>query len=166
VAVTVGASVGIEEPERWAELARSVLRAEGVAGPAELSLSFVDEVTMADLNHRWMGEDGPTDVLSWTIDAPDLTAPGRAAETAAEAPAADDEPALLGDVVVCPAVAARSAAAAGAGLGDELALLVVHGVLHVLGLDHAEPETTAAMQAREADHLTRFHDRRWTRSPS
>jgi len=71
-----------------------------------------------------------------------------------------DLPLLLGDVVVCPAVAERQAPEHAGSYDDELALLVVHGVLHVLGHDHAEPDETAAMQARERDLLDRFHHRR------
>jgi probable rRNA maturation factor len=158
------------DAQRWATLARRVLVAEGIAGPAELSLGFVDEPTMAELNHEWMGEEGATDVLSWTLDAPDVA---RAAGTVDQdarrgAAGATDraEPVLLGDVVICPGVARRYAAAARRDDDDELALLVVHGILHVLGFDHADPAGEAAMQARETEHLTRFHDPRWTRSPS
>jgi probable rRNA maturation factor len=76
----------------------------------------------------------------------------------------DELPSLLGDVVVCPSVAARQAGEHGGPLhdgtvDDEIALLVVHGILHVLGMDHAEPEETAAMQAKERSLLERFHRR-------
>jgi probable rRNA maturation factor len=64
---------------------------------------------------------------------------------------------LLGDVVVCPAVAARQAPTHAGSYDDELALLVVHGVLHVLGMDHAEPDEAARMQARERELLDRYH---------
>lgn len=128
--------------DRLAELARGVLRAEGLAGGCELSLRFVDEEVMAGLNREHMGGDGPTDVLAFPIDGPDAVA----GPSAGGAPAM---PSLVGDVVVCPAVARRNARARGGRTDDELALLVVHGVLHVLGMDHAEPEEAAAMQARE-----------------
>jgi len=141
-------------------LARLVLAAEGVRGPAELGLGFVSESDMADLNREWMGQDGATDVLAWPLDAKvdaDVVAEG-------DGPASTlGVPTLLGDVVVCPAVAARQAETAGHDVTDELALLVVHGVLHVLGHDHDGPEEEAAMQAREAAHLTRHHDPNWTR---
>ena len=139
-------------------LARQVLAAEGVRGPAELGLGFVTESDMADLNREWMGQDGATDVLAWPLDAlPD-------GDTEDDGPVPTvDMPRLLGDVVVCPAVAARQAETAGHDIADELALLVVHGVLHVLGHDHDGPEEEAVMQAREAAHLTRHHDPNWTR---
>lgn len=142
-------------------LAGRVLADEGVRGPAELGLGFVSEAEMAELNREWMGHDGPTDVLAWPLDAgADPLGDSVAGEGSG---ASEGMPTLLGDVVVCPAVAARQAATAGCDLADELALLVVHGVLHVLGHDHDGPEEEAAMQAREAAHLTRHHDPRWTR---
>jgi probable rRNA maturation factor len=143
-------------------LARQVLAAEGVRGPAELGLGFVSEPDMADLNREWMGQDGATDVLAWPLDAlPDGDAD---ADAEGDGPVPTlGVPRLLGDVVVCPAVAVRQAETAGHDVADELALLVVHGVLHVLGHDHDGPEEEAAMQAREAAHLTRHHDPNWRR---
>ena len=130
------------------ELARAVLRAERLPAGCELSLRFVDEEAMTMLNREHMGGDGSTDVLAFPID-------GVEAATGGATPGgAPEMPLLLGDVVVCPAVARRNAEARGAGTGDELALLVVHGILHVLGMDHAEPQEAAAMQARERSLLT------------
>ena len=106
-----------------ARLAAAVLAAEG-RDDDELSLSFVTEDEMADLHVRYLGEAGPTDVLSFPLD----------------------EDGLLGDVVVCPAVAAR---ANPADPGAELRLLVVHGVLHLLGYDHEADEERAAMWERQ-----------------
>ena len=147
---------------RWVDLARDVLVAEGVRGEAELSLLFVDEPSIAELNQRFMDADGPTDVLAFPIDE---AVPGRWPDVGStgpdrEEPDPGDMPLLLGDVVVCPAVAARQAPEHAGSYDDEIALLVVHGVLHVLGHDHAEPEETAVMQARERDLLDRFHHRR------
>jgi probable rRNA maturation factor len=147
------------EVVRWVELARDVLVAEGVRGDAELSLLFVDEEAIAELNQRFMEKDGPTDVLAFPIDEPvsgrwpdaGTTGPDR------DDPDEDDLPLLLGDVVVCPAVAARQAPEHAGTYDDEIALLVVHGVLHVLGHDHAEPDEAAVMQARERELLDRFH---------
>jgi probable rRNA maturation factor len=140
-ALVVGRDDQGEEPvdvERWSRLATAVLDAEAVAG--ELNLLFVDEAAMADLNAEHMGEAGPTDVLSFPIDGPDAGADG-----------------LLGDVVVCPAVARRNAPDHAGTYDDEVALLVVHGVLHVLGHDHAEPDEATVMRDREVAHLQRFH---------
>jgi probable rRNA maturation factor len=148
---------------RWVELAREVLIAEGVRGEAELSLLFVDEGTIVDLNRRFMEAEGPTDVLAFPIDDPVEAGRWPDAGTAGpdrEDPEPADLPLLLGDVVVCPAVAERQAPEHAGSYDDELALLVVHGVLHVLGHDHAEPDETAAMHARERDLLDRFHHRR------
>ncbi|HEX9993896.1 MAG TPA: rRNA maturation RNase YbeY [Acidimicrobiales bacterium] len=149
------------DPGRWSDLARAVLEAKGVRGDAELSLLFVDEATMAGLNQRFMGEDGPTDVLAFPIDE-GWSEPGRWPDAGTTGPDREplepaDAPILLGDVVICPAVARRNAGEHGVTYEDELALLVVHGVLHVLGQDHAEPDEAAAMQAEESDLLARFH---------
>lgn len=129
--------------DRWAGLAADVLRAGNASG--ELTLTFVDRDEIAALNREHMGGDGPTDVLSFPLDsaaADDVAAPG---------------PRLLGDVVVCPAVAAENAPMHAGTLDDELALLTVHGVLHVLGHDHADPEDARAMRAREIELLGRHH---------
>ena len=145
---------------RWVALARNALHAEGVRGEAELSLLFVEEDVMAELNKRFMEVDGPTDVLAFPIDDPieggrwpdsGSTGPDR------EPPEIGELPMLLGDVVICPSVAARQAPEHAGSFDDEIALLVVHGILHVLGHDHADPEETAAMQAKERELLDRFH---------
>lgn len=144
--------VGYDEQEdhpldldRWMQLARDVLIEEGV-GTGELTLLFVDEQTVADLHEVHMGDASPTDVLSFPLDA----------ESAMGA-SIDGVPVLLGDVVVCPAVAARNAPEHAGTLHDEIALLVVHGVLHILGHDHAEPEQEQRMQTRERELLERHH---------
>lgn len=157
---------------RWQQLAESVLRHEGINGDAELSLLFVDETTIGDLNERFMGATGPTDVLAFPLED-DFVEPGRFPDSGTTGPVdprartdAPEPPLLLGDVVICPTVAARNAPEHASvekhhdgSLDDELALLVVHGILHVLGHDHAEPAETAAMQAREQDLLDRYHRR-------
>ncbi len=146
---------------RWQALALAVLRAEGVRGLAELSLMFVSEAEIAELNERFMGHAGPTDVLSFPIDAElaDMVlhsaAPSRGPDRAP--PDLAEMPVLLGDVVICPAVAARQAPEHAGTLDDELALLVVHGVLHVLGHDHAEEDERARMRARELALLQEHH---------
>ena len=137
----------------YSALAEGVLRAEGVRGASELALYFVDEETIADLNERFLDGSGPTDVLAFPIDD-DLAEVGRSPDSGSTGPdrppiEASEIPLLLGDVLVCPTVAARNADEHGKTLRDELALLVVHGTLHVLGMDHADPEEEAAMQARE-----------------
>lgn len=166
------------DTERWAALAAAVLNEEGVIG-GELGLRFVDPGAMAELNLAHMGAPGPTDVLAFPID-------GRSGCAPRSGPAV-----LLGDVVVCPAYAARApdcgrpaepddtpapgrlteaddirapgrltepdAIPAPGRLIDEVALLVVHGVLHVLGYDHADDEEAAAMQAREGRLLAAHH---------
>jgi probable rRNA maturation factor len=147
--------------DRWQRLASEVLRAEGVRGLSELSLLFVGETEMAELNQGYMGKSGPTDVLAFPIDAAEIeiVAPNargvRGPDRAPPDPG--DMPLLLGDVVLCPAVAQRQAPEHAGTLDDELALLVVHGVLHVMGHDHDEPASTAAMRARELELLSAHH---------
>ena len=142
-------------------LAEQVLLAQGVKGECELALTFVDETTMAELNKEFLGEDGPTDVLAFPIDD-EIVESGRSPDsgsTGPDRPEIDpgEIPILLGDVMVCPAVAARNAAERNRATDDEVALLVVHGILHVLGMDHADPEEEAAMFARQDELLARFH---------
>jgi probable rRNA maturation factor len=144
---------------RWSALAEAVLLDEGVKGAAELSVLFVDETSIAELNERFMEHTGPTDVLAFPIDADAVWAvhdPLASGPDRAE-PDLDEIPLLLGDVVVCPAVAARNAPDHAGTVDDELALLVVHGVLHVLGHDHAEPDEAALMRARELALLEAHH---------
>lgn len=146
---------------RWRALAVNALRAEGVRGGCELSLFFVDEHTIADLNAEHMGKVGPTDVLSFPLDGvevADSQGPGALTRGPARPhPDHDDMPTLLGDVLVCPAVAQRQAPEHAGTLDDELALLVVHGVLHVLGFDHAVDEDAVRMRQHELAILTEHH---------
>jgi len=145
--------------DRCARLAEATLVAEGVEGPAELALNFVGEAEMAALNLEWMAEDGPTDVLSFPLDpfTDDSSASSEWPDSAAA-------PRLIGDLVICPAYAQRQADARGVALVDELALLVVHGVLHLVGMDHATVAEEAVMWAREDIHLSSLHDPAWTRT--
>lgn len=127
------------------DCARFALDEMGVNPLAELSILLVDMPYMAKLNQHWMGGDGPTDVLAFpmeegTIDTGPQDLSG-------------GEPTLLGDVVLCPEVADRQAVQAGHSAADELHLLTVHGVLHLLGYDHAEPEDEREMFALQAKLL-------------
>jgi probable rRNA maturation factor len=129
----------VVDVERWQRLALGVLADCGAQG--ELTLTFVDRADIAELNVEHMGKDGPTDVLSFPMDDEPMTG----------------VPTLLGDVVISPAVAVDQFADHAGTFDDELALLVVHGILHVLGHDHAEPDEAAVMRSRELDLLERFH---------
>jgi probable rRNA maturation factor len=129
--------------DRWRDLAAAVLRAEGRHG--ELTVTFVDRTEMAELNAEHMGADGPTDVLSFPLDA----------DTAHVS--TGTLPVLLGDVVICPEVARANAPSHAGSLDDELALLVVHGILHVLGHDHVAADDTRAMRSRELELLEALH---------
>jgi len=147
--------------KRWQALALATLRTEGVRGLAELSVLFVSETEMTDLNEQYMGKSGPTDVLAFPLDAHDVTqivnstASTRGPDRAPVDPG--DLPLLLGDVVICPAVAEAQAPTHAGNLDDELALLLVHGILHVLGHDHAEDEEAAVLRAREVALLEEHH---------
>lgn len=149
------------ELSRWQQLATDVLRSEGVRGLAELSVIFVSETEIAELNADYMGTQGPTDVLAFPIDAAEAEIvlhgqpPNRGPDRAPPDPS--DMPLLLGDVVVCPSVAVAQAPTHAGTVDDEIALLVVHGVLHVLGYDHAEPADAATMRSKERALLSEYH---------
>jgi probable rRNA maturation factor len=144
---------------RFGGLAKRVLEAQSLKGDIEVSLLFVDEESMAELHERFLGEPGPTDVLAFPID--DEPEPGgRSPDEGGTGPGGptdlDEMPYLLGDVVVCPSVAARNAAERGVGLEAEVELLIVHGLLHLLGMDHEEDEEAQIMEERQRDLLARF----------
>ena len=101
---------------------------------ADLCVRLVDEEAMTTLHVQWMDLPGPTDVMSFPMD--ELT-PGREGE--------EPEEGILGDIVLCPSVAQKQAADAGHALEEELLLLTTHGILHLLGFDHAEPEEEKEM---------------------
>lgn len=145
---------------KLAGLAEHVLVAEGVRGDCELNLIFVNEATMTELNSRFMGADGPTDVLAFPLDD-DAVEGGRFPDAGTSGPdrpphAPADVPLILGDVIVCPSVAVANAPDHTGTFDDEMELLVVHGVLHVLGMDHAEPDEATIMQRREKELLAAF----------
>ena len=147
--------------ERWQRLALAIAADEGIEGECELSVLFVDEATITDLNTRFMDTEGPTDVLSFPIDG-DPNAPGRWPDSGGAGPDRldddpEDLPLLLGDVVICPLVAERNAPTHAGSLDDEIALLLVHGFLHLLGMDHAGDDERVVMQARERELLAAHH---------
>jgi probable rRNA maturation factor len=147
-------------------LAEQVLKAEGVRGDAELSILFVDEQAISDLNKRFAGKDGPTDVLSFPIDEEPVEG-GRSPDSGGSGPGdmqtePSDLPTLLGDIVICPAIAKRNVDEGihddrAKTYDDELALLVVHGILHLMGMDHVDEDEAAQMEKREQELLDRFY---------
>lgn len=168
---------------RWARLAEAVLDEEGVTGETELSVLFVDEQSMAELNRRFADNDTATDVLAFPLDDEPAES-GRWPDTGGPGPGwvppdPSELPRLLGDVVICPEVAWRNSMGEGAAEGpapgqagdrtpegpadldaayqDELALLVVHGILHLQGMDHEDEEEATAMRQREQELLERHH---------
>ena len=125
--------------------ARYVMEAMRVHPQADLCLRLVDEPAMETLHVQWMDLPGPTDVMSFPMDE---LRPGR--------DGADPEQGVLGDIVLCPAVAERQAREAGHATEEELLLLTTHGVLHLLGFDHAEPEDEKEMFELQRQLLLTF----------
>ena len=142
--------VGVDETSIVAA-ARFALDRMGVSPLAELSVLLVELDVMADLHERWMELEGPTDVMAFPMDELD---------SARRPDAADLGPTLLGDIVLCPAFARDQAKKAGHSLLDELHLLTVHGVLHLLGYDHAEPAEEREMFTLQKRILADFRTAR------
>jgi len=129
-------------------LSRFVLDVMRVHPQAELCIKAVDEATIAELNEQWMEKTGPTDVLAFPMDE---LRPGLVNE--------DPEEGVLGDLVLCPEVAQRQGEAAGHGRDAEIELLTVHGILHLLGYDHAEPDDHKVMFGLQDDLLAQWRAR-------
>ncbi len=132
-------------PARLVEAAQSALDAMRATG--DITIIITDDETVADLNQRYLGKEGPTDVLSFPMRDP--LAPD-------DFPLPPDEPPYLGDILIALPYTQRQAQREGRALEDELVLLVVHGVLHLLGYDHATPEEKARMWARQNAILARL----------
>lgn len=137
-------TIAVDEAQ-LARMAAYAISAMHVHPDAELAIVLVDEAAMEQLHVQWMDEPGPTDVLSFPMDE---LRPGTAD---APSPAG-----LLGDIVLCPQVAEAQAEKAGHSLADELNLLTTHGVLHLLGFDHAEPEEEKEMFGLQREILLAF----------
>jgi probable rRNA maturation factor len=125
-------------------LARFVLAHEEVDEAAELSIAVVTIDEMSNLNERYRGVAGPTDVLSFGCDDPCVVS--------------GDEPITLGDVIIAPDIALAQASEYGTTVEAELDLLLVHGILHLLGYDHESEDQTQVMQARERTLLSAWAD--------
>ena len=128
-----------------ARLARFVMARMRLHPATQMCVRLVDEPTIAALNQRWMDATGPTDVLAFPMD--ELT-PSR--------PEEEPQEGYLGDLALCPEVAARQAAEHGHAAIDEIRLLTVHGILHLLGYDHAEPDGHATMFGLQARLLAEW----------
>jgi probable rRNA maturation factor len=145
MSIDIANESGIEIDEGLlAALARHVLDDMRVHPLAELSVLLVDEPAMTELHVRWMGEQGPTDVLAFPMDELRVPQPGGPHGDHGK-PDMDPADVLLGDVVICPQVAASQAAEADHDVQEEIDLLCTHGILHLLGYDHADPEEHATM---------------------
>jgi len=129
-------------------LSRFVMDRMRVHPQAELCIKAVDEATIAELNEKWMEKEGPTDVLAFPMDE---LRPGLVNEELEEG--------MLGDLVLCPEVAERQAVTAGHSTEAEIELLTVHGILHLLGYDHAEPDEHKEMFGLQAQLLDEWRAR-------
>jgi len=136
--------VDLTRVQSLAEHVREALRLHPLV---DVGVIFVDEVPMTDLHVRWMDEPGPTDVLSFPMDE---LRPGSEEMLSAEG--------VLGDVVICPQVARRQAEAAGHEDINEILMLLTHGMLHLVGFDHAEPEEEKEMFALQKELLDSFYE--------
>lgn len=136
------------------DVARYALHWMRIHPLSELSVIFVDAAAMEQLHIQWMDEPGPTDVLSFPMDE---LRPGKE----------DEEPpqGLLGDIVLCPEIAKKQGDTAGHSMDDELHLLTVHGVLHLLGYDHAEPDEEREMFGLQREILESWRAERAAVSP-
>ena len=123
----------------------AVLVAEGAESDASLAVTFASVQDISDLNEKFMGRTGPTDVLSFPIEDASPGHPPRAAE--------GGPPLALGDIFICTDVVEMHATEYGVTFDEELYLMVVHGVLHILGWDHVAESEAAAMESRESMHL-------------
>lgn len=128
-------------------LVHHVIAAEGKPDSSEVSITFVDNEAIAQLNEAYRGIEGPTDVLSFECDNLD---------DAMALPAGAEEVYELGDIIIAPDVAEAQCAKYGNTLEQELALLLVHGLLHLCGYDHMEDDEAEAMEARERELLAAF----------
>ncbi len=126
-------------------IAERVLVAEGIPDNAEVAIVLVGEEEMAGYNQRFMERSGSTDVLAFPVDQ---LVPGQVPTTIA-----NGQPLSLGDIFICPQVVKGQAVELGVSLEDEMALIVTHGILHLLGYDHSDPADEATMSARERELL-------------
>lgn len=137
--VSVEDDSGLEiDPAPLAAQAEFMMGALGLHPDTELVVTLVGEDEIAQLHEQWLDEPGPTDVLSFPMDELRIPAPGEPAVAG-----------VLGDIVICPQFAARAARSAGAPLSVELTLLLTHGILHLLGFDHATEAEHAQMFGRQ-----------------
>ena len=133
-------------PDDLVRLAEVVMIAEGLDAGTGVSITLVDEEAMALLNREHMGKTGPTDVLSFPIED---AAPGMPPRRTVDGP-----PVEIGDVVIAPSVVRSNADRDSVAFEDELALMVVHGILHLLGWDHVAEADAVAMERREEELLS------------
>jgi probable rRNA maturation factor len=158
-------SGAVVDADALRELAQYVIGQMEVHPLADLSMLLVDEAHMTNLHEKWMDEPGPTDVLSFPMDElrpHSIAGPNRSRGREED----ESEPVLLGDVVLCPQVAVAQAKQHGHSTQAELELLTVHGVLHLLGYDHADSEEEAEMFGLQGELLRDWRDQAPGGAPS
>lgn len=146
VEISNESEIGVDT-DRVQALATFVRDALKLHPMVDVGIIFVDEAPMTDLHVRWMDEPGPTDVLSFPMDE---LRPGSEEMISPEG--------VLGDIVVCPQVAQKQAETAGHETINEILMLVTHGMLHLVGFDHAEPEEEKEMFSLQAELLRTFYE--------
>tara|TARA_B100001094_G_scaffold125504_1_gene121535 strand:- start:68315 stop:68767 length:453 start_codon:yes stop_codon:yes gene_type:complete len=130
------------DKSKWEKLAVGTLQAEGIH-TGELNLIFVDSESMKELNENHLGKSEPTDVLAFPLDSVDTTP--------------SETPILLGDVIICPEKAEENAQLQNKTFEEEIALLVLHGILHILGYDHAHTDEKVVMKKREEQLMSELY---------
>lgn len=142
-------AVGLSDMHALAEM---VLREEGYPEDAEVTLLFIDETEMSSYNQRFLDRSGATDVLAFPVEE---LLPGVIPDADSQGP-----PLMLGDVVIAPSYVRRQAGDYGVSFEDEMALMVIHGILHLLGYDHTEDDEAERMEGRERELLAKVGKKR------
>ncbi len=148
VFLTKSSDIELANTERWQKFTEILIESQGVLGNAECYVSFVTEAEIAELNATYMEKQGPTDVISFPISWDlELT---------------EDVPRILGEIFICPTIADKNAKKNLGGIHrgtieDELALLLVHGVLHISGMDHEQDDEALAMESLEFELLCKYY---------
>ncbi len=141
----------LADPDRWGDVAAATLRGEGVTD-GHVDLLFVTPETITELNVKHMGGSGPTDVLAFPMDAPQLAA----GQVERVSEGVDSPPVQLGDIVICPEICSSQATSHVGSIDGEFCLLTIHAALHLIGHDHLTNEERETMQVKERRYLSSY----------